>query len=62
MLLTELYRKQVWNDAKTVNVIANGCFTKITKVITIALQFFSGKDQETESDKESDSDVIKKRI
>ena len=56
-LLTDLYRKQIWNDAKTVNVIASGCFTKITKVITIALQFFAGKDKENESENESESDV-----
>lgn len=32
-IMIELYRKNVWNDAKTVNVIATGCFSKITKVI-----------------------------
>lgn len=32
-VMTELYRKNVWNDTKTVNVIATGCFSKITKVI-----------------------------
>jgi len=51
-------RKQVWNDAKTVNVIASGCFSKITKVITIALQFFAGKDMDNESENESNSEVI----
>lgn len=32
-IMIELYKKNVWNDAKTVNVIATGCFSKITKVI-----------------------------
>ncbi len=52
-----MYKKQIWNDSKTVNVIASACFSKQTKALTIALQFFAGKDAETESDKESESDV-----
>lgn len=31
-IMIELYKKNVWNDAKTVNVIATGCFSKVTKV------------------------------
>lgn len=31
-IMVELYKKNVWNDVKTVNVIATGCFSKITKV------------------------------
>lgn len=32
-IMIELYKKNIWNDAKTVNAIANlGCFSKITKV------------------------------
>lgn len=55
-LLVELYKKQIWNDAKTVNVIANACFSKVTKVVAMALQFFLGKDVERESENESSSD------
>lgn len=32
-IMIELYKKNVWNDAKTVNVIATGCFSKHTKVL-----------------------------
>lgn len=50
-----MYRKQIWNDAKTVNVIAGACFSKITKVLALAVQFFAGRDTEKdESDSESD--------
>ena len=53
-----MYKKQIWNDAKTVNVIASTCFIpKMTKVLTLALQFFAGKDAEKDSDNDSDSDV-----
>lgn len=30
--MIELYKKNVWNDAKTVNVIATACFSTFTKV------------------------------
>ncbi|RNA26571.1 SDA1 -like protein [Brachionus plicatilis] len=55
-LLIELYKKQIWNEAKTVNVISQCCFTKITKVLALALQFFAGKDVEKESESESESE------
>ncbi|XP_049280172.1 protein SDA1 homolog [Anopheles funestus] len=56
-IMIELYRKQVWNDAKTVNVIANvGCFSKITKVSVASLKFFLGTDQQDEEDDDDDSD------
>lgn len=32
-IMIELYKKNIWNDAKTVNVIATvGCFSNVTKV------------------------------
>lgn len=31
-IMVELYKKNVWNDAKTVNVIATACFSKSMKV------------------------------
>uniref|UniRef100_A0A182MZ85 Protein SDA1 n=1 Tax=Anopheles dirus TaxID=7168 RepID=A0A182MZ85_9DIPT len=57
-IMIELYRKQVWNDVKTVNVIANvGCFSKITKVLVASLKFFLGTDQPGEGEEdEEDSD------
>ncbi|PVU96198.1 hypothetical protein BB561_001329 [Smittium simulii] len=36
----ELYRRGIWNDSKTVNVIALGCFSKITKIKVTCIQFF----------------------
>ena len=41
-VLMELYRRGVWHDAKTVNVITTACFSKITKVMVAALKFFLG--------------------
>ncbi|XP_058578230.1 protein SDA1 homolog isoform X2 [Neofelis nebulosa] len=30
-VMIELYRRNIWNDAKTVNVITTACFSKVTK-------------------------------
>ncbi|KAF9579986.1 Protein SDA1 [Lunasporangiospora selenospora] len=49
----ELYRKNIWNDAKTVNVIAHACFSPVTKIMVTALQFFLGNN---EDDEDSDDD------
>ncbi|CAG0879079.1 unnamed protein product [Cyprideis torosa] len=56
-IITELYHKGVWKDAKTVNVIAETCFSSITKMMVGGLQFFLGKDEDLKDpDSESDSD------
>ncbi|XP_068631801.1 protein SDA1 homolog [Battus philenor] len=55
-ILIELYHKNIWNDNKTVNIIADvGCFSKITKVMVASLKFFLSRDEE-EKDENSDSD------
>lgn len=55
-IMVELYKKNIWNDAKTVNVIGTvGCFSKITKVMVAALKFFLGTDEDEENS-DSDSD------
>ncbi|RLU17421.1 hypothetical protein DMN91_009656 [Ooceraea biroi] len=55
-IMIELYNKNVWNDVKTVNVIATGCFSKITKVVVACLKFFLGTDPEEKGSDDSDSD------
>ncbi|XP_011568481.3 protein SDA1 homolog [Plutella xylostella] len=55
-ILIELYHKNLWNDSKTVNIIAEvGCFSKITKVMVASLKFFLGRD-EAEKEENSDSE------
>ncbi|XP_044764038.1 protein SDA1 homolog [Coccinella septempunctata] len=62
-IMIELYKKNVWNDTKTVNVIATGCFSKITKVMVASLKFFLGKDEDEKSDNsDSDDDVDPKEV
>ncbi|CAG9819276.1 unnamed protein product [Phaedon cochleariae] len=55
-IMIELYKKNVWNDAKTVNVISTGCFSKVTKVMVASLKFFLGKDPNEKDSDDSDSD------
>ncbi|RWS27771.1 protein SDA1-like protein, partial [Leptotrombidium deliense] len=55
-ILVELYHKNVWKDAKVVNVIADCCFSKITKILVASVKFFLGKDEEKAEDSDSDSD------
>ncbi|XP_017776201.1 PREDICTED: protein SDA1 homolog [Nicrophorus vespilloides] len=55
-IMIDLYKKNVWNDTKTVNVIATACFSKVVKVMVTALKFFLGKDPEEKDSDESDSE------
>merc|ERR1711915_1138029 len=54
-VMISLYKKNVWRDAKTVNVIASACFSKVTKIMVTATKFFLGSDQD-EDDEDSDDD------
>ncbi|KAJ2794369.1 Severe Depolymerization of Actin, partial [Coemansia furcata] len=64
----ELYRKNIWTDAKAVNVIAQACFSPITKVMMTAVQFFlnpqkrSGDNDESGSEAENDGSTKKKFV
>jgi len=53
-IMIDLYKKNIWKDTKTVNVISTGCFSKITKVMVAALKFFVTVDANDSSD-ENDS-------
>lgn len=60
-IMIELYRKNVWNDAKTVNVIASACSSKVTKLMVTAIQFFltnESKNGKDGSDSDSDDDQV----
>ena len=39
-VMIELYKRNVWHDAKTVNVIVTACFSKVAKVRTLSLSVF----------------------
>ena len=60
----ELYKRGVWRDAKTVNVIATTCFSKQFKVCATALRFFLGVTTAAadEDDHEADKGVAIKKL
>ena len=43
-VLTEMWRRHVWRDARTVNVIAAATAHKSSRVMLAALKFFLGQD------------------
>lgn len=60
LLTKELWKKGIWNDAKSVSIMALGCFHPIAKVQSASLHFFLGEeDEEEESDSEEEGPDIK---
>uniref|UniRef100_A0A3B3S0J4 Protein SDA1 n=1 Tax=Paramormyrops kingsleyae TaxID=1676925 RepID=A0A3B3S0J4_9TELE len=55
-VMVELYMRNIWNDAKTVNVITTACFSKITKILVAAMKFFLGKDEDDKKGSDSESE------
>ncbi|KAI6927901.1 oligopeptide transporter [Hortaea werneckii] len=57
-LTRELWKRQVWNDAKAVSIMAAAALSEDAKVVTAGVRFFLGGDQEREeaADDESDAD------
>ncbi|KAM6440964.1 protein SDA1 homolog [Liasis olivaceus] len=55
-VMVELYRRNIWNDARTVNVITLACFSKVTKIQVAGLTFFLGKDADEKKDSDSESE------
>lgn len=57
-IMIELYKKNIWNDKKTVNVIASvGCFSRTTKILVASLKFFLGTDEDEEDSSDSEPEV-----
>ncbi|OMH78779.1 Protein SDA1-like protein [Zancudomyces culisetae] len=52
----ELYKKNIWNDEKTVNVIAQGCFSPITKISVTCIKFFLNPVSKKKKSEDDDSD------
>ena len=48
-VLTELYRRNVWTDARTVNLVADATKHASPKILVAALKFFLGQDEAAEA-------------
>ncbi|KAJ1540028.1 Severe Depolymerization of Actin [Cladochytrium tenue] len=57
--MIDLYHKNIWNDEKTVNVIAEACLSKEPKIISTAVHFFLGSNdhKKKEEDDEDGPDL-----
>ena len=59
-LCQELYRKQIWNDSKTVAILAEALFSPFPKVMVSAIKYFLGTNEKTgeDSDEEEESTSV----
>ncbi|GJE97055.1 SDA1-domain-containing protein [Phanerochaete sordida] len=57
VLTKELWKKGIWNDAKTVSIVALGCFHPVVKVQSASLHFFLGSDDEQEDSDDEEDDL-----
>ncbi|KAG6610299.1 SDA1 family protein [Phytophthora cinnamomi] len=51
-VLMELFKRKIWHDQRSVNVIATACTSKNTKLLVMALSFFLGIDEDILEDEE----------
>ncbi|XP_061603472.1 protein SDA1 homolog [Phyllopteryx taeniolatus] len=56
-VMVELYKRNIWNDPKTVNVITTACFSNVTKILVAGLKFFLGTDEEEKEGSDSESEA-----
>ena len=54
--MIELYKRRIWTDAKTVNVVASACFSKHEKIVVSGVHFFLGIDQQIDSLEEEEEE------
>ncbi|KAL1837264.1 hypothetical protein VTJ49DRAFT_4070 [Mycothermus thermophilus] len=60
----ELWRRQVWTDARPVDVMKEACLSENEKVVVGGVRFFLGSDKEREEleDESSDEDIDLKKV
>ncbi|KAF9792317.1 SDA1-domain-containing protein [Thelephora terrestris] len=52
----ELWRKSIWNDTKSVAIIATACFHPVVKVQSASIHFFLGSNQDDDEMEPSDDE------
>lgn len=56
-IMITLYKKKVWNDAKSVNCIATCCYSYDPKIMYAACQFFLTEYEEAENDSSEEEEL-----
>ena len=53
-IMIELYRRRIWTDERTVNMIATGCASKTARIALTSINFFLGIEQRMADDAAED--------
>jgi protein SDA1 len=53
-ILCELYRRKIWTDAKTVNMLGKACMSSSTRISAAAINFFLGIETKMHEDEEEE--------
>ena len=61
-IIVLLYKKKVWNDDKTVNVIAQACYNKDSKIAYAAAKFFLSEYEEQDEESENEMGDLKQKF
>lgn len=62
-VMVDLYKRRVWTDSRTVNMIADACISNQPKNVAIGLQFFLGIDDKIDAlQDEEEDDVIEEAL
>ncbi|CAK9291784.1 unnamed protein product [Gordionus sp. m RMFG-2023] len=57
-IMTRLYAKGIWRDAKTVNFLAHACFSSSSRIMSMAINFFLNPEFYQEADDQNQKPVI----
>lgn len=58
-VLVDLFKRKIWHDQRTVNVIATACTSKNTKLLVLSINFFLGIDDDILEEEEKEKKVKK---
>ena len=61
-VMIELYRRRVWTDSRTVNVIAEACISDHTALIVGGIHFFLGIDVAIDADEDEEDEGMEELI
>ena len=59
-VMVDLYRKRIWTDARTVNVIATACISEEPRLVITGIKFFLGIEQLIDDDEANEDEEHEK--
>ncbi len=62
LIMCELYRRRVWTDARTVNVLSKACTSKSIQIAVVAINFFLGIETKMNEDEDTAEAKVKKEV